>query len=115
MITEWNDKQLLAKVDDITKKIAKEGADWVKNDAQKILMSKAKHPTGDLASQIDIKVSKFKGGGYIVQAQGAGYRKPYRASFVELGTHKMAAIPFLRPSLRKNKTRIHRAYKDRLK
>ena len=115
MITEWNDKQLLAEVDKIMEGVAKEGAGWVRDDAKKILISKSKRSTGKLASQIEIKISKFKNGGYIVQAQGSGNYDKYYASFVELGTHKMKAIPFLRPALARNKRRMYKAYKDRLK
>jgi len=112
----WNVKDVLKAVDRIAEEVAEEGAGLVLKDAKRLLMSRAKSPTGELASQIDVRKSKFKDGGFLVMSQGPGtWKPPYRATFVELGTHKMDAIPHLRPALRKNKTKIHQLYKDRLK
>ena len=115
MRIEWHDKELIKKVQHIADNIAEEGAKQVSADAKKILMRAAKHPTGKLASEIEIKTSKFKDGGFIVQAQGPGNYDKFYATFVELGTHKMEAIPFLRPSLHKNKRKIRKRFKDAMK
>jgi HK97 gp10 family phage protein len=112
----WNDNECIIKINEVAEKVAEEGADLVLNDAKRILMSKAKHPTGSLASQIEVKKSRFKYGGWIVQAQGPGtWKPPYRATFVELGTWKMDPIPYLRPALKMNKSKIVQLYKDRIK
>lgn len=111
----WHDKKFTAEVQEVADEVAEEGADMVLNDAQQILMRDAKHPTGKLASEIEVKKSKFKDGGFIVIAQGPGNYDKFYATFVELGTHKMDAIPYLRPALHKNERKIQRMFKDRLK
>lgn len=81
--------------------------------------------TGTLASQIEVKASKFGDGGYIVEAQGAGnydievsktgkVRRRYYASFVELGTSKMEGLGYLRKALRRNKFRMRALLRRKL-
>jgi HK97 gp10 family phage protein len=119
----WNDKAFLKKVGVVAEDVAAEGADMVLKDAKRILMSKAKHPTGKLASEIVIKKSKFEGGGYIVIAQPPGGYDDYYAIFVELGTPNKKglrrgsteALPYLRPALHKNKRRIHKRFQAAMK
>lgn len=111
----WKSKEFLKKVQSAVEVAAKEGAELVAEDAKNILMKNARNPTGELASQIEIKTSRYKDGGYIVQAQGPGNYTKYRATFVELGTSKMQAIPYLRPALKKNKRRINKIFRDQLK
>ena len=126
MITEWRDKELIEKVKNITDEVAREGAEKVMKDAKNILMKNAKHPTGELASRIKMKVSKFKDGGYIVQAQGPGDYNKFYATFVELGTkfgkrfgkkfpRVIEKLPYLRPALAKNKRWLTREFKERMK
>lgn len=119
----WNAKAFLKKVDAVAEKVAAEGADMVLKDARRILMSKAEHPTGKLASEIEVKKSKFKGGGYVVIAQGPGNYDDYYAIFVELGTPNKKgkrrgsteALPYLRPALHKNKRRINKRFQAAMK
>lgn len=111
---DWNDKALIGIVEGIAEKVAEEAAGWVQKDARMLLKMKAKHPTGKLASEIEIKKSKYPDGGWIVQAQGPANFSKYYASFVELGTYKDEALPFLRPALHKNKSRILRRFREML-
>ena len=108
----WNDKVLLKSVNSVISDIAMDGAGMVEKDAKRILMRDAKNPTGKLASEIEVKKSKFKDGGAIVQAQGPGNYTRYYASFVELGTHDTGAVPFLRPALHKNLSKIRKKFQD---
>lgn len=110
----WNDKYLLGAVKVIAENVAEEAAGWILNDARMFLAAKARHPTGKLSSEIEIKKSKFPDGGYIVQAQGPGNYDKFYASFVELGTFKDEALPYLRPALHKNKAKILRRFKEML-
>jgi HK97 gp10 family phage protein len=118
----WNAERYLNKVNAVAEKVAAEGAEMVLKDAKRILMSKAKHPTGKLASEIVIKKSKFEGG-YIVIAQPPGGYDDYYAIFVELGTPNKKglrrgsteALPYLRPALHKNKRRIHKRFQAAMK
>ena len=112
---EWNDKAFMKSAISDADEIAYKGAQMVASDARSILMSRAKHPTGKLAGEIEIKHSKFEGGGAIVQAQGPGNYDRYYATFVELGTHRSVAVPFLRPALQRNRNRIHKMYQDATK
>ena len=113
---EWNDKEVLKTVGNIVKSVSKDVAEMVLADAKKILATKSKEATGDLASQGEVKKSKFPEGGHIVGFQLTGnWKPPYRASFVELGTHKMTAIPYLRPAMHKNKRKAKKMFKDALK
>ena len=115
----WHAEDLLKKIDHIAEKVAGEGAELVLRDAKRLVPIE----TGKLKSEIDIKKSKFKGGGYIVEAQGSGNYDDYYASFVELGTPNKkgkrhgttAARPYLRPALHQNRKRILAMYQDRLK
>uniref|UniRef100_A0A6M3L5Y0 Putative tail protein n=1 Tax=viral metagenome TaxID=1070528 RepID=A0A6M3L5Y0_9ZZZZ len=111
MITEWNDKELLRDVGNAVHVACIEGAEMVAATARRMVKKK----TGALAGQIEVKASKFKDGGAIVQAQGPGNYDKYYATFVELGTHKDPKQPYLRPALAANKSKIQRAFdKNRL-
>ena len=112
---KWLGGEVEREITNIVDKVAKEGAEQVAKDAKAILMRKAKTPTGKLASQIKIKASKFRGGGYLVEAQGPGNFEKFYAIFVELGTHKMKKIPYLRPALTMNRRKILDNYRNRLK
>ena len=112
---EFHKNRVLAVVESIGDNWADIYAKKIKDDARVRLSAGAKHPTGHLAREIDVFVSRFTGGGRIVQAQGPrNWSTPYHASFVELGTHKMAAIPFLRPALKARKKRALRDLEARL-
>ena len=121
---EWNDKQLIRKVEAAVKIATKKGAEAVAADARRNIMRIAKSPSGQLAREIDVRTSKYKNGGHIVYAQGPGnWTDPYHAIFVEVGTpgkdkrynHKQGPLPYLRPALKKNKNKIESSFEGTLK
>jgi HK97 gp10 family phage protein len=114
---KWDATAYLKEVRRALNEIVEYGAKMTEEDAKKNLERMAPNSTGKLASQIDIKKSKFKDGGWVVEAQGAGnydvvtsksgkIRRRYYASFVELGTSKMQGLGYLRKALRRNKYRM---------
>ncbi|MFH2075421.1 MAG: HK97-gp10 family putative phage morphogenesis protein [Pseudomonadota bacterium] len=111
MITEWNDRELLKDVGNAVEVACMEGAEAVAATARRMVKKK----TGTLAGQIEVKASKFKDGGAIVQAQGPGNYGKFYATFVELGTHKDPKQPFLRPALAANKRKIQRNFEDKIR
>ena len=99
----WYEGQVRRDVEQVVDKWADEYAKKIEGTARRILTQKAKKPTGHLAREIVVVKSKFKNGGYIVQAQGpTRWSPPYHASFVELGTSKMEPMPYLRPAVKKH-------------
>ena len=105
------------------KEASSEGAELVLRDARHILMADTKYPTGKLASEIKIEKSIFEDGGYLVEAQGSGNYTRFYASFVELGAPNIKgkrrgsteAVPFLRPALQKNKSKILKLFRGKFK
>lgn len=120
---KWDARPYIEEVRRALNEVVKEGAQATAEDAKKILerhvkkkifFSEETKSTGNLASEIDIRASQFKDGGWIVEAQGRGNYTKFYASFVELGTSKMAAIPYLRPALRRNRYRMRRLFEQKL-
>ena len=114
MKVDWDIKKHLDLVDKAMDEAAQEGAEWIAKSAQRQIRRSAKNPTGQLASEIEVVKSKDKGGGYRVEAQGPGNYTRFYASFVELGTKKMDAIPYLRPALKRGRSRVRRLYANKL-
>ena len=130
---EWNDKELIKKVNTIANAVAKRGADYVLNDAQKLVPVKS----GTLKKEIELKRGKFRDGDWVVEAQGPGNYTKFYAKFVELGHYssvwgtyvrpkrggslkgispvKIPMKPYLRPALNKNKRRIQKMFEDAMK
>ncbi len=117
---EFHKNRVLAQVESITDVWSEKYANRIKASAiarlKSSVSSKTVYPRGrrpgQLAREINVETSKFKGGGHFVQAQGPGkWTEPYHASFVELGLKRkdMDAIPFMRPALIKHKRRARRA------
>lgn len=100
MTVVWNDKKVIDAIDRNVELAERRIAAMVTAAAK----ANAPKRTGTLRVEIAMKKSKFKGGGYIVQAQGPGNYTRYYASFVELGTHDTAAQPYLRPATNRYKT-----------
>ena len=131
---EWDAADLYKRVDAAVQAASREGAILVAKEARQ----RAPWRTGELATSIEIKRSKFEDGGYSVIAQGPGnYRMVKRktpvlknvgkknqhlsttlsrfyAIFVELGTSDTAAQPFLRPALKACKRKINKIFKDKI-
>jgi len=104
--TEWHGDEVEAEVANVIRTNCREGAEMIAKDA-KILCPK---DTGELSESIEVVESQFRDGGFLVVAQGPGNYDRYRASFVELGTYKDAAQPFMRPAMHKNKRKIQRKF-----
>lgn len=86
---------------------AKKGAELILQEGKRFIQQHAKHPTGKLASEIKLKKSKYKGGGWAVEAQGPNNYDKFYATFVELGSVKNPRpVPFLRNPLAANKHKI---------
>jgi len=112
----WYGDQVLNASKIVLKNVSKKVAKNVMEDAKRILKQKADKTTADgLLSQFYVEKSKFKDGGYVVYCQGPKkWKKPYHASFFELGTFKDDANPFMRPAARKNIGKANKMYKDDL-
>ena len=126
MPVEWFGDDILEATNSVVAKVAKEIAENVMKDAKKILTANSKKkvtgqkkiygtsPDG-LLIQFSIDKSKFKNGGYLVSCQGPGnWHPPYHASFLEMGTFKDEAKPFMRPAVKKNQRKARKMYQDGL-
>ena len=113
---DWFDKEVLSKTKMIVDAVSKEVAEDVAEDAKKILRQKAKTTSErGLLTQFSVDKSKFKDGGYLAQCQGPkNWHPPYHAIFVDMGTFKDEAKPFMRPAARKNKRIANKKFQDAL-
>ena len=86
--------------------VCRKGAEMIARDARAL----APQDTGTLKSQIDIKKSPFRGGGWMVEAQGSKNYDRYYASFVEFGTPKRnknyPVQRYMRPAIKRNRPKI---------
>ena len=126
MTVKWFAGDVIRETNRVMAKVEKEIAEDVRDDAKKILKRNAKKKVGDqkkiygtsiggLLDQFSIKKSKFKNGGYLVWCQGPNnWRPPYHASFLELGTYKDEAQPFMRPAAKKNQRKAKRKFQEAL-
>lgn len=105
---KWDTTELEQKMDDAIHAATREGAALVASRAR----SRVKFLTGALAVSIKVKKSRYNG--HLVTADGSGAGQHYHASFVELGTFKDPAQPFLRPSLDDSRMAIEQRYRDKL-
>ena len=113
---EWHGKEVLNAAKHVLGEVSKEVADIVMKDARRILIQKATTTTErGLKDQFDVRKSKFKDGGYLVFCQGPyNWRPPYHASFMEMGTYKDDAKPFMRPAIKKNIRKANQMFQDAL-
>jgi HK97 gp10 family phage protein len=113
---KWYGDEVLKKTNVIMDDVSKKVAENLMDDAKKILKSKAKTTTErGLLSQFYVDKSKFKYGGYLVFCQGPKkWKAPYHASFLEMGTFKDQAKPFMRPAVKKNKRKANKMYQEGL-
>lgn len=100
MITEWNQRQMIAK---IAGKVV-DGMDAACSFAAEQARANAPIRRGILKSDIDYKVTAQ--GTNITGYVGVKTGKAFYAIFVERGTRKMAAHPFLRPAVFSNAKEI---------
>jgi len=123
---EWFGDIILDKTNRVVAKTSKDVAKLVNKDAIKILKRNSNRVWGTkkkaygnspkgLTDQFTVRKSKFKTGGYLAYCQGPlKWIKPYHASFVEMGTYKDMAQPFMRPAARKNKRKANKMYQNDL-
>jgi len=113
---DWDGEKVINAAGKALEKTSKEIAEDIEKDAKEILKRKAETTTEKgLLSQFDVRKSRFNDGSYIVWSQGPGnWRPPYHASFLELGTYKDEAKAYMRPALRKNKSRARKKYQHEL-
>ena len=121
---EWFGEKVLEATNSVCAKVSKEVAENIMEDAKKILKKNSSTDYGTkknaygygidgLVSQFYIEPSKFKNGGYLAWCQGPkNWKPPYHASFVEMGTFKDMAQPFMRPAAKKNKRKANQMYQD---
>ena len=107
---EWRGKEVVEKIQAVALGVSREGAVLIAKQTRQAIP----WDTGVLATSVEVKKSKYEDGGFMVVVQGKGNYEKYYASFVELGSYKDEANPYLRPSMHKNKHKIHRMYKDAL-
>ena len=103
-VTEWKDKELLAKVSGHILRGMDDACSFAKGQAQ----ARAPKRTGKLQGDIDYTVTAEKSD--IVGRVGvkSGKTAAFYGWFVEVGTRKMAAKPFLRPAVFDNAAEIVR-------
>ena len=116
MKIEWCDKEVVNAAKIVLKNTSKEIAKIVMQDAQKHLRRKATTTTEKgLLDQFSIEPSKYDKTTYLVWCQGPNkWWPPYHASFLEMGTFKDIAKPFMRPAGKKNKSKAKRMYQEAL-
>lgn len=93
---DWRDEELMAEVGEVVDEVTKVGAEIIVELARRNLEKAGAEETGRLIDQIDIRMSKFKHGGFAIVAQGPGNYgpkrfpkdNPYYASYLELGGHR---------------------------
>jgi len=110
---EWFDTKVLKKAKELLHAVSRE----VANDVAKDARTKCPWETGDLATSIKVKKSKYEDGGFYVQAHGPEHEGHVYARHVELGTHvkhKTKAQPFMRPARKKNIPKAKKKWQDAL-
>lgn len=113
MTIEWDGDDLMDRMYDLADKVTEQMGNVALDTAQNM----APELTGKLRSEIEIKKSKFPGGGVAIVAQGPGNYTRFYASFVELGTHSTVnqpAQPFLRPAIKKVRRIFKKAVQDEI-
>ena len=116
MEARWrNVNEVVVEITDPLDEVARRGAE----DMAVEMRSRVKQRSGTLSREIDVEVSKFKGGGYLVIAQGSNNYIKYYASFLEFGTDKMdekgvSYHPFMRPAIKKFRPIIQRKWQEAL-
>ena len=118
---DWNGKEVTREVENICEDAVMAGAKAIARDAKRLVSIN----TGGLKKSIHVKTFKKTGVfGAFVKAGEEG--KEHIAGFVELGTPgtttrkgknrtPIKAKPYMRPALKKNKSKIKRAFENKLK
>lgn len=93
--SNWYVSQVMDKIDDVNKDCENRSGKVVAKEARKIVVVRTGELRGSIAQE----------GGIITALAG-------HAKFVELGTHKMKAQPFLRPALVNKSGKILAIFKE---
>lgn len=113
----WRSKEVIKAVKTNLRKSSKEIAESVMKDAVRRLREKAdtKSERG-LLTQFDMVASSLNDESFLVWCQGPrNWLPPYHASFVELGTVKTKAKPYLNPARKAHKSIAKQKFKEALK
>lgn len=111
MKIEWFGKEVEERIKTIAHAVSRKGAVLIAKQTRQAIP----WDTGVLATSVEVKKSRFEDGGYMVVVQGKGNYENYYASFVELGSYKDEATPYLRPSMHGNKQKITQMFRNALK
>ena len=115
MEAEWrNTNEVIADLQGPLDEVCRRGAEMIARDAIALVPV----DTGTLKKEIDVEVSKFKGGGWNAIAQGSDNYTKFYASFVEFGTpHRTPNYPeqrYMRPAIKRNRQRIYAMWQESL-
>ena len=93
MITQWNDKELMALIEERVVAGMEAACDFAAARAESLAPVKTGIMRGDVAYKVVAQHNDITG--YVGVRKG----RAFYAYFVELGTSKMRARPFLRPAV----------------
>lgn len=122
-----NLKGFIESTESTAEEVLQEGAEILKNDARKKApgptgrkYGKYKHPPGTLKNSIAVGyVTRGKGriGIRVGIAENEYFKQEdkFYARFVEFGTQKMLAQPFMRPTLKQNRSKIRKLILNHMK
>ncbi len=100
---EWRDRKFKARIGGIIAQNMERACEFAADQAR----ARAPRLTGNLIQGIDIKV-EVRGQANMIEGWVGVVKKRFYAFFVEMGTSKMAARPFLRPAVFNNARHIVR-------
>lgn len=114
-------EELLKKVEEMDKKgsniqgnALKQAGEYLKGEMRKEIISKGLIRTEKLRDDIEVSNLKSKKT-YKYVSVGPGKETAWRAKFVEYGTSKARAFPFMAPTYEQNKDEIQNIIKEELK
>lgn len=114
-------QELLNKVEELGKKgsniegkALKKAGEFLAEEMKNEIISRGLVRTGKLRDSIDVSRIKTKQGQKYVEV-GPNKETNWRAKFIEFGTSKMRANPFMSPTFEKNKEEIQEIIKNELK
>jgi len=100
---EWNERQFKARIAGVVANNMQRACEFAADEAR----ARAPRRTGMLIENVDVRVEVRGRQNYIEGLVGV-VKKVFWAWFIEMGTSKMAARPFLRPAVFDNAARIVR-------
>lgn len=110
MTIEWDGDDLMERMYQLADKVTDQMGTVAISTAQSLVPV----DTGKLKSEIELKKSKFEGGGCAIVAQGPGNYDRFYATFVELGVNGRPAHPYLRPAIKQVRRIFKKAIQDEI-